>query len=279
MSLQAEMQRGGSEQYRSMIEIRSKNNERLKALLELARSRKERERRGCVLVDGGKLCIDAVETGHELLELWITDTASSRDPALFKRLFAVADETFLLQDFAAEKISDLKAPQGIWGVFQLPDHAVLENLGKGRRILGICEVQNPENVGAMIRTASALGYDGILVSADSADLWSPRVIRAGALAQFNIPVCITDDFVSAVKQMNAAGFVSCASALDKTACSVSEVRKDGKILLLVGNEGHGIQKELLDVCTERVYLPMSHGVDSLNANAAAAILMWELREK
>ena len=262
-----------------MIEIRSRNNERLKALLELARSRKEREKRRCVLVDGGKLCRDAVETGHKLLELWITETASSRDPALFKRLSDAASETFLLQDHAAEKISDLKAPQGIWGVFQTPDLAEPEILCKGTRVLGICEVQNPENVGAMIRTASALGYDGILVSSDSADLWSPRVIRAGALAQFNLPVCVSDDLVLTVKRMNDARFVSCASALDKTARSVDEVPAKGKILLLIGNEGHGIPEELLNVCTERIYLPMSHGVDSLNAAAAAAILMWELRDK
>ena len=262
-----------------MTEIHSKSNDRLKRLTELARSQQAREQRGVALVDGGKLCLDAVRTGHALLELWIADSAYQKDPEQVQQLFAVAEEAFLLKGHAADRISDLKAPQGIWGVFRRPASASLESLYGASRVLGIAEIQNPENAGAMIRTASALGYDGIVVSSETADLWSPRALRAGALAQFNIPIAVSGDLVQTAVRMKEAGFLTCASALDETASSVQQIPGEEKIFLLIGNEGHGLPADLISACARRVYLPMSNGVDSLNANAAAAILMWELRKK
>jgi TrmH family RNA methyltransferase len=262
-----------------MTEIQSKSNERLKRLTELARSKHARDQKGVALVDGGKLCLDAVRTGHSLLELWITEYAYQKEPEQAQQLCAAAEEIFLLKGSAADRISDLKSPQGVWGVFRRPAFASPESLYTASRVLGIAEIQNPENAGAMIRTASALGYDGIIVSSETADLWSPRVLRAGALAQFNIPIAFTDDLVRIVVSMKEAGFLTCASALDESASSVQEIPSERKIFILIGNEGHGLPADLIKACEQSVYLPMSNGVDSLNANAAAAILMWELRRK
>jgi len=259
-----------------MVEISSKNNEKLRSLIELADSKKARDSRGLVLVDGGKLCMDAVSTGHQLLELWVTGTAAEKYRDEYAALSSNAKETYIVKDYAAERISQLKSPQGIWGVFVCPDWAETEMFSNYKRILGICGVQNPENAGAMIRTAAALGFDGVILSDDCSDIWSPRAIRAGALAQMNISVSRTKEFVYTVKRFNEMGFVTYATALNEKAFDITQISKDSRIMLIIGNEGHGLPIEVIEACSGSIYIPMHNSVESLNANAAAAILMWEL---
>lgn len=260
-----------------MIEISSKSNEKLKSLMELTGSKKARDSKGLVLIDGGKLCMDAVNTGHSLLELWITETAAEKYNDEFSFLSSSAKETFIVKDFAAERISQLKSPQGIWGIFECPGWSETESFRGFRRVLGICGVQNPENAGAMIRTAAALGFDGAILSEDCSDIWSPRAIRAGALSQMNIAVSKTSDFAYTVKQFNDMGFETYAAALKENAESVESAPKDGKIMLIIGNEGHGLPEEVIEECSRSIYLPMYNNVESLNANAAAAIMIWEFK--
>ncbi|MDO5138608.1 MAG: hypothetical protein Q4D71_09165, partial [Oscillospiraceae bacterium] len=126
-----------------MIEISSKSNEKLKSLMELAGSKKARDSKGLVLIDGGKLCMDAVNTGHSLLELWITETAAEKYNDEFSFLSSSTKETFIVKDFAAERISQLKSPQGIWGIFECPGFAEPERFRSFRRVLGVCGIQNP----------------------------------------------------------------------------------------------------------------------------------------
>ena len=261
-----------------MIEISSKNNEKLKSLIELSESKKARDLKRYVLVDGGKLCMDAVSTGHRLLELWVTASAAEKYRDEYISLSSKAEETYVVKDYAAERISQLKSPQGIWGVFVCPDWTDLDMFSHFHRVLGICGVQNPENAGAMIRTAAALGFDGVVLSGDCSDIWSPRAIRAGALAQMNIPVSRTDEFVYTVKRFNDMGYVTYATALNEKSSDISLVSKENKVMLIIGNEGHGIPQEVIDTCCGSLYIPMNNSVESLNANAAAAILMWELHK-
>ena len=261
-----------------MVEISSKNNEKLKFLIELADSKKARDIKGFVLVDGVKLCMDAVSTGHRLMELWVTATAAEKYRDEYTLLSSNAEETYVVKDYAAERISKLKSPQGIWGVFVCPDWTDLDMFSHFHRVLGICGVQNPENAGAMIRTAAALGFDGVVLSGDCSDIWSPRAIRAGASSQMNIPVSRTDEFVYTVKRFNEMGFVTYATALNEKAEDISQVPKESKIMLIIGNEGHGLPQEVIDTCCRSIYIPMHNSVESLNANAAAAIFMWELHK-
>ena len=260
-----------------MIEISSKSNEKLKSLIELADSKKARDTKGLILVDGGKLCMDAVSTGHSLMELWITESAAEKHKEEYVLLSSFAKEVYIVKDFAADRISQLKSPQGIWGVFECPEWTDTEMFRSYRRVLGICGVQNPENAGAMIRTATALGFDGVVLSDDCSDIWSPRAIRAGALSQMNIAVSKAYDFAYTVRKFNDMGFKSYAAALNENASSVESVQKDGKIILIIGNEGHGLPEEVIHECSRSIYLPMHNSVESLNANAAAAIIMWEFK--
>lgn len=260
-----------------MTEITSRNNEKLKTLIELAGSKKARTVSGYMVIDGGKLCMDAVATGHSLLELWITETAAEKYREEYAELSVAAGEVFVVRDNAAVKISQLKSPQGIWGVFSCPEWSDINEFSGFRRVLGICGVQNPENAGAMIRTAAALGYEGVLLSDDCSDIWSPRALRAGAGSQLNIPVSKTEDYPETVKRFNEMGYTTYASDLNRSSSDIRSVHEEDKILLIIGNEGHGIPGDVLDVCSGSIYLPMSNGVESLNANAAAAIMMWELQ--
>ena len=188
-----------------MIEISSKSNEKLKEILELSRSKKAREDKQVVLVDGVKLCLDAVYTGHSLMELWVTESATNKYRQEYERLETVAQEIFVLKDHAAQRLSDLKTPQGIWGVFHRPDPVSLSEIANMKRVLGVCCIQIPENIGAMLRSAAAFGFDGVIMSEDCADIWSPRAIRAGALSQMNLPYCFVGDFAESIHELKNSG--------------------------------------------------------------------------
>ena len=261
-----------------MVEITSKSNERLKDLIALAGSKKLRDEKNIVLVDGVKLCLDAVATGHSLIELWVTESALERYSEEASRLYRSASEVFVLKDHASQRISDLKTPQGIWGIFTRPEQPDVSSCFEYRRVLGICNVQNPENAGAMIRTASALGFDASILSSECSDIWSPRAIRAGALSQMNLPCISVDDFGEALKELSAMGFHSYASSLNPAASKVEDICVEEKAFLIIGNEGHGIPIEIIEKCDKSIYIPMANDVESLNANAAAAILMWVFRK-
>ena len=262
-----------------MREITSSDNEKLKDFTQLYKTRKLRDERNVCILDGAKLVSDAAKAGHHIRQLFITDDISENYMAMAEPAVAACDEYYVLRGKAAHRISDLKAPQGIFAVVDRPVAVSVGKLAEHDRILGICGLQNPENAGACIRTAAALGYDGILVSSDCADLWSARASRASAGTQLSCDIAVTEDFASSVSELNRLGVTTMASALHKKAESVDRIGRAGKLFIAIGNEGHGLPAEVIEQCGRVVLIPMSDSAESLNAAAAAAILMWELRKK
>ncbi len=261
-----------------MQEITSRDNGSLKRFLALCREKKERERNGLCVLDGVKICRDAVVYGHRLKQLWVSKDASDRYSDEVKKLADAADELFMISDSAAQKLSELNSPQGIFAVVEIPAAVSVDDIGSHSRILGICSLQNPENVGSCIRSAAALGFDSLLVSTDCADVWSPRAIRAASGTQFSCRISFTDDFAASVRQLRSSGVLTCASALHRDSVPVTEIKTDRSLFLAVGNEGRGLPEETVAACEKMIHIPMSGSAESLNAAAAAAVMMWELRD-
>ena len=262
-----------------MREISSAANERFRAFAGLCKDKKARDQAGLIVVDGAKLCADAAAAGHRIREVWITEEASEKYAGLLEGILSSSSETYLLRGDAAGRLSELKAPQGVFAVLDRPALKDPETVASHRRVLGLCGLQSPENAAAAVRTAAALGYGAVVLTADCADLWSPRSLRAGAGAQLELDVCVTGDMPAVVGSLRKKGFLAAAAALTGNAVPVQELERPEKLFLLVGNEGHGLPREVIDTCDAAVIIPMSGKVESLNANAAASVLMWELRER
>lgn len=140
-------------------------------------------------------------------------------------------------------------------------------------------VRDPGNLGTLIRSASAMGIDLLLLSDDCADLYNPRTIRGAMGALFSLPTLTLSDMTASVDALKAEGYTVCAAALREDALDIRQLEINASTCFVVGNEGHGLPDELIDRCTRTVIIPMRKGSESLNVASASTLLLWEMGQK
>ena len=174
------------------------------------------------------------------------------------------------------RIASTDSTQGVFAICRIPQQKKLSFCEGGRYVV-LFGLQDPGNVGMVIRTADALGIDGIILSG-SCDLYSPKVIRStmGSVFRMNIAVENNADALFAMLAEN--GVETSAAVIDKDAQRVTECSFTGRQAVFIGNEGNGLPSDIANRCTRRITIPMSGNINSLNAAMAAGILMWELRK-
>jgi TrmH family RNA methyltransferase len=189
-----------------------------------------------------------------------------------------------LSESAFLKISTEKAPQGIITVikyldfFNYIDIIYKEEffLHENEKAIILSSVRDPGNIGSVIRSAVAFGVDHIILSSDSADLYNPKTVRSAMGSLFRVKISIVSDLKNAVRRIVENGRRVYSAELSSNAKSLSEVGLKPSDVVIIGNEGHGIDAEISAVSTGSVYIPISKKTESLNASVAAAIFMWEI---
>jgi TrmH family RNA methyltransferase len=136
-------------------------------------------------------------------------------------------------------------------------------------------LRDPGNLGAVIRSAVAFGVKHIVLSADSADIYNPKTVRAAMGTMFGVKITVVNDFLSFVAAAKECGRAVYAAELSDGARNVRDIDLKSDDIFIIGNEGHGIPKEISENCTGSVFIPISEGAESLNASVAAAVFMWE----
>ncbi len=252
-----------------MEELRSKDNPRIQRYIKLASRRKEREAAGCFVIEGFKLLEEAVLSGIEVESAYLTpESLESARPEL--RVLEKVPAVFRISGAAAGRLSQSRTPQGVYAVCRIPaGRLAVKPDGK---YIGLWGLQDPGNVGTILRTADALGLDGAVLSEGSCDLYSLKVLRAAMGAVFRLPVLVArmEEFLP------ASGLESYASVVDASAPPVTDTRFPPGCILLIGNEGNGLSAEQVSCCAHRVTIPMKGRAESFNAAMAATIFMWEM---
>lgn len=178
------------------------------------------------------------------------------------------------------KITGYHLTRGILGAFRRKHPAsVGEICRNARRIAVLDDVENPANVGAIFRSAAALGMDAVLVSETCADPLQRRAIRVGVGTVFQIPwTYLEEDTVQSIVTLQKLGFYTVAMALRNDTLSIEDplLHEQDKLAVVLGNEGFGMPEETIAACNATVKIPMQHGVDSLNVAAASAVIFWVL---
>ena len=146
---------------------------------------------------------------------------------------------------------------------------------EGERLVLIESVRDPSNVGAIIRSASALGVDRLIMSADCADVYHPRAVRASMGTLFDQRIDRVPSLAEAIEAIRQSGRRVFAAALREDAAILGELPLASGDCVVIGNEGHGLSGEVLDACDGCVIIPMTERAESLNAAVAASLLMWE----
>lgn len=251
-----------------METITSRHNPLVAHLRRLASSGSYRRERGEFLCDSPKLLHEALLHGAELLTVAATRGMTLPDGIhAGVRLVEVPEDVMQL-------ISPAKTPQGVVFTCRLPRTECPQTL-TGARYLALDGVQDPGNVGTIIRTADAAGLDGVLLSNQCADVFSPKVLRATMGSIFRMNLRTTDDLPGELTKLREKGYSILSSQLDGTPFYERQGVAE-RFALIIGNEGNGVSEQVQQTATHRVRLPMRGGAESLNAAIAAAIMMYEL---
>ncbi len=245
-----------------METLTSRKNPLAARFRRLAEDRAARREEGFFLGQGRKLLEEALASGC----LPETVMYAGEEPKLPEQVRRVAAAKELLAWISPMK----SAPEVIFTV-RIPRES---GIPRGRLLLAE-DMQDPGNVGTMIRTAAAFGFDGLLLAGACADPWGPKAVRASMGAVFRLRILERESVASALDALAAEHLPLYAAALSEQAETVGRVRFPEKMALAVGNEGHGLSGEVLRAAYRIVRIPMAPGAESLNAAAAAAVLMWE----
>ncbi|MEJ2548319.1 MAG: RNA methyltransferase [Gemmatimonadota bacterium] len=232
--------------------------------------RKERERTGLFLAEGWRVVEELVEAGVEVqLCLYIDEAASeSQVRGILDRLGERRVPCERVSERELAELSDTVTPQGILVVAGIPRG---DRQPVGSRLLVVDGVQDPGNLGTLIRTAEALGVEGVIVLPGTVDPWSPKVVRAAAGASFRIPISEIRRG-EAIRRLAEREIPIWASAADGDPLPrVVEAPK--RVALAVGNEGAGVSPAVRDAAARIVAIEHSGGSESLNVAIAAAILL------
>jgi TrmH family RNA methyltransferase len=230
------------------------------------KDRKARKEHGLFLVEGRKSVEEALSSGFTAEALLLTEETGTD--------FAAVEgvEKWLLPEHVMAAVCDTKTPQGVAAVMRQKPAEVT-----GRRLAALDGVQDPGDVGTIIRTADAAGLDGVLLSADCADPYSPKVLRATMGSVFHVPVAVVDDLPGALTALKGKGLPVISSQLDGTPFSHWKAPEEG-FVLVIGSEGNGVSPAVRELATVRLRLPMRGKAESLNAAVAAGIMMYGLME-
>lgn len=246
--------------------ISSKNNDKIKDARKLA-DKKYRAQFGLFVIEGRKLVYDYLRTVGVPVRIFATEAAAEKYSDIIK-----AAEIYIVSEDLYAYISGEKAPQGIMAVCRIPN--------QGGLIPGHClileSLRDAGNLGTVIRTAAAFGIENIVLSADCADLYNPKTLRAAMGALFFVNVFTVADIVAFVDTLRSGGRRVFATVPAEGATDIRTVSFAANDCVVIGNEGNGISDELLSHCDLSITIPMRGQTESLNASAAASVLMWEL---
>ena len=259
-----------------MLKITSRNNEKIKAAAKLLTDASERRRSGSFLLEGLRLCRDAAENGIPVSQVYVTEAALARYSSEISSLLAAAEEKYVITDEIAAKLSDTKNTQGVFCVCKTLDKfSNIDKINYNGIYIAMENIQTPDNLGASARTAEALGLDGMIVCG-GCDIYNPKALRASMGSLLRLNIFSVEDMAEFVTHCNGNGMKTYAAVPHKDAVPVTQMDKSGGVVCVVGNEGNGLCEKTISSCGNKLTIPMKGRAESLNAAAAACMIMWEM---
>ncbi len=256
-----------------MEKITSKSNELIKNTKKLFTSRKARVEQNQFVLEGARLCFDVFNSDYNVSCFLVTEKAYEKYEEQCNEMFKRAERSFFVSGDAAAKLADTENTQGIFAVCEIP----LNNfkIEKNKKYIALDSLQDPSNLGAIIRTAEALGIDGA-VCYNCCDIYNPKALRASMGSILRLPVIISENLCNDIEMIRKDGFSVYAAVTDSSAEDITRIDFGKSSVMIIGNEGNGISEEVKACATKPVTINMLGRAESLNASMAGAIAMWEM---
>ena len=247
----------------------SSGENRIFRVCEQLTHKKYRDKLGMYLIEGENLLEEAVKNGAEIKTVLARQDYGGS-------FYGSDDKVFYLSDRLFDRLSQTETSQGVIAAVKKPEFSQEEFTDKNdcSNYVVLDRLQDPGNIGTIIRTADAAGYGLIIAMKGTADVFSPKAVRAATGSLFRMPVVFMDSVDELMEFTRAAGKKLVATCFDTDRYYYDENLK-GNIALIIGNEGSGISRELIECSDMKIKIPMHGSIESLNASVAAGILMYE----
>lgn len=258
-----------------MIEqvIESYNNKIAKHTKKL-KSKKYRDKSGEYIIDGLRIVKHALELNNIVKYIIVSEEFRKTD-----HYFEISDllediKVYIVHKNMMSEFSETESPQGIIAVIE----KVEKNIKELGSVLILDRIQDPGNIGTLIRTADASGFETVIISKGSTDPYSQKALRSSMGSIMNLNLKFSEDLIEDIKSMQSDGYKIYSAALEN-GVDYKQINYNNKKSLIIGNEANGIDKEILELSDQSVFIPMHGKVESLNASIAGGILMFEMNYK
>jgi len=253
-----------------LIFIESKDNNLFKETKKL-KERKNRNKNNKYIIEGFRLVEEAFKANLPIEYLIVTKEDNEKMDTYIGKYLNSSIKIYLMSDSLFKELISTEQPQGIVAVASMKDNILKDD---GSFYLLCDKVQDPGNLGTIIRTAHAAGVDGIILTKGTVDIYNDKTVRATMGSLFYLPVVYDDDNLSLIKSLKEKDFKIVVTSLDTDKDFYEEDLK-GKVVLTVGNEGNGVSDEVYELADTKVKIPMPGNAESLNVAVASSIIMYE----
>ncbi len=255
--------------------ITSTSNSQVKYCISLQSKARARREKKEYVVEGIKMVLEAPK--DRIVKVYASETFERSNPSAVAGIKSECEYETVTDNVFAQ-MSDTKTPQGILAIVKMQEYTVDELFAGNPFIIAAENLQDPGNLGTIIRTAEGAGVTGVLLSKNTVDLYNPKTIRSTMGSIFRVPVVYEEDFVQAIGYARSKGVKFYAAHLNGVNDYTDE-DYSGPCGFVIGNESNGISDETAGECDILVKIPMSGNVESLNASIAAAVLMYEAKRQ
>lgn len=258
------------------VSVTSRDNPQVKLYCRLRDKSRERREAGLLALEGARLCKDAAVCGQTMEAVFLTDRALEQYAAEASVLQQTAGQVYVISEAVASLMGETEHPQGVFALVRMPQPVLdASTLSPEKRYLALESVRDPGNLGTIVRTAEAFGIDGLILSADCCDVYSPKVLRAAMGGTLRLPIAVAADLPAAIAVWQQNGMTAYACVASGEAEPLSAISLGAGCVPVIGNEANGLTAETVAACAKRLTIPMAGRAESLNAAVAACIVLWE----
>lgn len=257
-----------------MNRIDSTSNEKIKYAVKIASSSSKRKEDGVFFLEGLRLCRDAALTGIKIKTAFFTDKAFEKNEDDANFIAQKAESAYLVSLPVANKMSLTENSQGFYCLCEYSGVLSEKDIDPKGKYIALENIRDPSNLGAICRTAEALGISGAIVCG-CCDRLGPKAQRAAMGSLLRLPVVESENLSETLAMLRENGMKLYATTPDESAGNITESDMNGGVICVIGNEANGVTDEVFSVC-EKLTIPMKGRAESLNASMAAAITMWEM---
>ena len=252
-----------------MQEIISKENKIVKKVNKLFVDKKYRESTNMFVCESYRVIKAFIDNKFKLDLIFVTKNSK------YFNIVKNNEKAILIDQKIYDSISELKNGDGLIAIFYIPkkDETKIDE-----RIIILDQIQNPNNMGAILRSAAAFNMKQIILANSCVDIYNPKVIQSSMGYGYNLSIKFVTDLKQTIRSLQAKNIKVYATTINNNAVKLNKT-KLGKCAVVLGNEGNGIKNDIIAICDKSIYIPMNKDVDSLNISIAASIIMCKINNE